>query len=165
VGWTVSRRARTALAAAQRPALRLRAPQPTERQVQRSIVGYLRRALSAETWFAHIANQQGTNSEAFSRSLLGDGLRPGAPDLLIVHAGRALFIECKSASGRLSEAQRACHAYLAGAGAAVAVVRSLEEAERALIGWGIPLKFRLAIGEPFRPMPATAPGEGAVPDG
>jgi hypothetical protein len=81
------------------------------------------------------------------------GLLPGIPDFLLAHRGEqrshgALFgFDVKSLTGRASEAQIAVAADLADVGIFIAdpiqhPVRTVEEAEDLLVGWGIPLKFR-----------------------
>lgn len=60
-------------------------------------------------------------------------VRTGWPDISAVwRGGIALFIETKSASGKVSLAQRATHEALRDAGAIVLVPRSVEEVEEFL---------------------------------
>jgi hypothetical protein len=58
----------------------------------------------------------------------------GGPDILAVVAplGRLVAMECKTGDATPTKEQRACHAALRAAGAVVAVVRSVEDARRAL---------------------------------
>jgi len=60
---------------------------------------------------------------------------PGQPDLLIRKSGCPdIYLEVKTARGRLSPAQRHRHAQLRRLGATVYVVRSVEEAVAAVTG-------------------------------
>ena len=74
------------------------------------------------------------------RILKGMGLRAGVPDLLVVHEGRAHWLEMKSPRGVLSEAQRATHNALTATGCPVVTCRSLDAVRGALWAWGIPLR-------------------------
>lgn len=52
----------------------------------------------------------------------------GEPDFMILaDGGRVLFIECKSAVGKLSTEQQALHAWMRKLGHTVHVVRTMEE--------------------------------------
>lgn len=56
------------------------------------------------------------------------GVVPGAPDFVIIIAGRAHFLELKSEKGKLSHAQSVFSESAQAAGATYDVVRSLDEA-------------------------------------
>ncbi len=58
----------------------------------------------------------------------------GSPDLLVALAplGRLVALECKTGGATATAEQRACHAALRAVGVAVHVVRSVDEACRAL---------------------------------
>jgi hypothetical protein len=51
----------------------------------------------------------------------------GTPDLLLLHRGQMLFIECKARDGRLAASQVQMHARLRGMGFPVIVARTLDE--------------------------------------
>jgi hypothetical protein len=55
-------------------------------------------------------------------------VRPGAPDLLIVRASQALFIECKVPGRKLSPAQVECYDALRRAGATVETADNIDAA-------------------------------------
>jgi hypothetical protein len=55
--------------------------------------------------------------------LRGQGVKPGAPVLLIVADGKAYFLEVKTKAGRVTQAQADCHEKLRRAGAEVGVCR------------------------------------------
>jgi len=65
------------------------------------------------------------------------GTRKGWPDIEIIWQGQAFFIEVKAGNGPLSADQVACHQELMEAGAEVALVRSVDDAETALRVWGM----------------------------
>lgn len=58
--------------------------------------------------------------------------RTGQPDLLLLIEGRALGLELKSATGRVSAGQVTCHAAWGAMGTPVVVVRSVAEALMAI---------------------------------
>jgi hypothetical protein len=98
-----------------------------EAQLQRALVEHLRWCARSDVWFCHLANG-GARSPVEGAILKGLGVRPGAPDLLIVRAGQALFIECKAPGRRLSPAQVECHAALRRAGATVETSDNIDQA-------------------------------------
>lgn len=55
------------------------------------------------------------------------GLVPGCADLVLVHRGRAHFIELKGIGGRVSAAQRAFEEHALSVGATYRVIWGLEE--------------------------------------
>jgi hypothetical protein len=56
-----------------------------------------------------------------------NNLTAGMPDLIAMTKGRTMWLEIKNATGRVSEAQRKAHKWLAYYGQEVYVIRSLEE--------------------------------------
>lgn len=111
--------------------------------LQRQIVQYLDRALGGSAWFCHVPNG-GQRSETEAAIMKGLGVKAGVPDLLILDAGRALWLELKSPHGKgPSDAQMDCHHRLRLARSSVAIVRSLEDVEIALTRWAVPLRARL----------------------
>ena len=56
------------------------------------------------------------------------GVRAGAPDLLIVRTGQALFLELKAPGRKLSPAQTECHDALRRAGATVETADNIDAA-------------------------------------
>jgi hypothetical protein len=69
-------------------------------------------------------------------------LKNGVPDLVIVYLRRAIFIELKSAKGRLTDDQSKAHGQLVLAGAVVCICRSLNDVVAFLDVLQIPLKGR-----------------------
>jgi hypothetical protein len=111
-----------------------------EERLHRDIAQYLSLTLDGG-WFTTIP--LGGGGRLRGAILHGVGVKAGVPDILIVHNGRAVWLEIKSPKGRVSPEQYLCHQSLALARSSVAIVRSLEDVERALIGWGVPLKARI----------------------
>jgi hypothetical protein len=107
-----------------------------EAQLQRSLVEHLRWCARSDVWFAHLANG-GARTRIEGAILKGLGVRSGAPDLLIVRAGQALFIECKAPGRKLSPTQVECHEALRRAGATVETVGNIDTAIASLKRLGV----------------------------
>ncbi|CAI9119565.1 VRR-NUC domain-containing protein [Brytella acorum] len=71
------------------------------------------------------------------------GCVPGVPDLHVTYAGRTLYIELKTETGRVSKEQRELHARLRRAGAVVAVCRSADAVLEFLRAEGVPVKAQV----------------------
>lgn len=109
-----------------------------EQVLHRAVADYLAVSLTDETFFTTFpAGGGGRIRGAILKSL---GLASGVPDLLLIHAGRACWIELKAKGGRLSEAQGECHVRLMAAESPVVIARSIDDVEKALQGWSIPLR-------------------------
>jgi hypothetical protein len=98
-----------------------------EAQLQRSLVDHLRWCARSDVWFTHIPNGGARTAieGAIFKSL---GVRAGAPDLLLVRSGQALFIELKAPGRKLSLSQVECHEALRRAGAAVETTDNIDHA-------------------------------------
>jgi hypothetical protein len=64
----------------------------------------------------------------------------GVPDIIVLHAGRAYWIELKSRDGILSDPQRSMAAMLLLSGCRIAVACDVEGVLAALDEWGVPRK-------------------------
>jgi hypothetical protein len=110
-----------------------------EEQLHRACADLLRlyeaRGLLA---FCHVPNGFGrTPAEAGIAKALGQ--RAGVPDLLVwLPGGRSFGVELKAGKRLLSPAQQAWHATMAALGHRVAVCRSLEDVQAALVAEGVP---------------------------
>lgn len=114
-----------------------------ETDLEEAITGYLKHALPAEAVSFHVP-QGGFKLSPWELGVLKRaGYVAGIPDRCIIWNGTAYFLEAKGSLGRLSEAQERMIGRLGAAGARIAVVRSVDDVERALIGWGIPINVRL----------------------
>lgn len=116
---------------------------PTERQVQRSILAMLGQCFPAclvhhSPNGAHLA---GNNESRFKQAgaLLGDGMKRGFPDLIVIWTGGIAFLEVKRPKlGKLSDEQKAIHEQLRERGWPVATVTSIDEAYAFLRECGAP---------------------------
>lgn len=116
-----------------------------EHQIQRAIAQLLDLALPDDCiWFA-VPNGEKRDRVTAAR-LVGQGVKPGVPDIILVSRGQAYGLEVKTSSGRLSDAQVAFHGAAKSAGMPCLVVRSVDEVERVLRAARIPLKARSTNG-------------------
>jgi hypothetical protein len=113
----------------------------TEQGFQASLVNALPYVLPREAFFFHIPNG-GWRKHTEAGILVGQGVKAGMPDLMIIWQGRAFGLELKSDIGRVSSSQKIAHAHLRTAGMPIAVVRSFAETIDALCEMGIPLRIK-----------------------
>lgn len=118
-----------------------------EGPIHRSVAAYLRRSLPAGWIVTHAANkprsaQQGAREKAM-------GATAGWPDLQILGPGpsgpSAWFMEVKAPGGKVSDAQREVHDRLMDAGFGVRIVRSVEDARKAVADWHLPSTDSLIV--------------------
>lgn len=118
-----------------------------EADLQRSIVHALRAVLPFGT-IVHASNNEIRESSDWARRqqamMKSMGQYPGFSDLLVLSQGRVLFLEVKTDTGRMSAAQREFSANVARQGHGFAIVRSVDDALRALIEYNF--KTRIAHG-------------------
>ena len=110
-----------------------------EADIQRAIVAMLRAVLPPRSIVHHSANEAaGAGPAARKRQaiLVGMGVHAGFCDLVIISAGRILFLEVKSATGRLTAAQIAFRDDVRSQGLPWALVRSVGDALAALREFG-----------------------------
>ena len=115
--------------------------QPSEAQIQRSIVQHLRTALPFSV-VHHSANEgnrggiAGIKDGARKKAL---GQVAGFPDIIVLHWSKVgpLFFEVKAKKGRVTTAQKEMHERLTALGYKVAVVRSIDDVKAALTEWGV----------------------------
>jgi hypothetical protein len=119
---------------------------------------YLRHVLPPDAFWCHIPNQsRGSSQNASASDLWGMkvmaaklkdmGMRPGMPDLLIWYGGATFGGDFKSVYGKATPEQIAVAAEMNAAGCRILdpvthPIRTIEDLEDALVGWGIPLAFR-----------------------
>lgn len=135
--------------------LRLVPPDASEDELQACVTAALSVLLLPPAQFSHFpAGGYGLSPAAASR-LYRLGMKPGWPDLLIVHNGQLFGIELKTRTGKLSKT-RTVHTRsgaarvrvgqvetLAGlqlAGVRIAVCRSVDEVLAQLRAWSVPLR-------------------------
>jgi len=104
-----------------------------ERQLQRAVFDYLKRAMPADSFFSAIPGGDRQMTRA-------PGYVSGLPDLIIIHNGAPIFIELKSATGRLSEAQKDVRDAIWRAGGFIYVARSIDDVQAILTERGISLR-------------------------
>lgn len=91
------------------------------------------------------------------------GLKPGMPDIMVLHRGRTVWLELKRRNGVISKDQKAMHACLDQAGAAVYVCRSPEAVIDALLRERFPVRLsihrQLLTGGLYQPAEKQTTGE------
>jgi hypothetical protein len=118
---------------------------PSEQTVQASIAAALEVGLKGICAWTAIDAGAGKMTKAAAGLRKARGVKAGWPDIILVHQGRFYGLEVKDADGSLSADQRDLHAWLRACKAEVAVVRSIEEAVRAIRAWGIPIRVTLGV--------------------
>ena len=120
----------------------MKQPVISERKVQRSIIKECGK-IFPQVFMAHVPN--GAHLAGTAGPLLGDGMRKGFPDLIVLWNHGVGFLEVKnSKGGTTSPDQVRMHEYLTSIGHRVAVVTSDAEAQEALLSWGAPCIARAA---------------------
>ena len=121
----------------------MKAPPPTEREVQRAILAMCGRVFPSALVHhspngAHLAGGDVARFKQMG-ALLGDGLKKGFPDLIVTWNHGVAFLEVKRPKlGKVSPEQEAIHATLREQGHRIAVVTSAEEAQAHMLDWGVP---------------------------
>lgn len=115
----------------------------TEADLQRAARQYLTLALPRhEALFFHVPNG-GYRALATAGRLKAEGVVPGVADFIVIWKGRALGIELKARTGRLSKAQLHWGDAFTLAGGCYAVCRSLGDVGAFLDAAGLPLRLTL----------------------
>lgn len=115
-----------------------------EADIQRAVVARLRSVMPGAI-VHHSANEIRAGGAAAARRQAiqtGMGVYAGFADLLIIAQGRVMFLEVKSATGRLSQPQRAFRDAVQAQGFAWALVRSQEDAVAAVRKAGFTVRER-----------------------
>lgn len=111
-----------------------------EGPIQRAILAYFRQTLPHGFLIQHTANRPRSRVQGGKEKALG--AVKGWPDLAIYGPARfgstVWFAEIKAPGGRVSDAQRDVHDRLLGLGFNVRILRSVEDARKAVSDWGIP---------------------------
>jgi len=100
-----------------------------EHRMQVALVKWLRH----KGIFVFAIPNGGARNRITGKRLKDEGVLAGVPDLFI--PAHKLFIELKAPGGKLSEAQKECHAKLFDCGCKVAVCYSVEEAAGVVMGF------------------------------
>lgn len=117
-----------------------------EQALQRAVGELLNFCLGGVAWWTHFP--AGGGGTMRGRILKGLGLKPGVPDILILDAGRAYWLELKAKRGWVNPIQRACHNAIGRAGCPVAVIKDIDQVLPQLKTWGIALKPGVRLQEP-----------------
>lgn len=123
-----------------------------EADLQRAVVTALRFALPKNAIIHHCANElteAGPRGAKRQAILVGMGVHPGFADLVVLCAGRVLFLELKSLKGRLSPAQQAFRDAVQAQGFGWVLVRSLNDALGALADHGFTTRVAPPGGRPL----------------
>ena len=118
-----------------------------EADAQRAIVTALRFALPRDAIVHHCANEvteAGPRGAGRQSILVGMGVHAGFADLIVLSEGRVLFLEVKSARGRLRVAQKTFRDAVLSQGFGWALVRSVDDALGALAEFGFTSRVRPA---------------------
>jgi hypothetical protein len=116
-----------------------------EADLQRVVVSTLRQVLPKGFVVHHSANEVrrgGEDGRVAQGIAQGMGVHPGFSDLLVLGSGRCLFLELKSKTGRLSDAQVEFREFVVREGHAWALVRSLDDALKALSDNHFPTRIK-----------------------
>ena len=116
-----------------------------EADIQRQIVVLLRSVLPLGSIVHHVANEiaaGGREGHLRQAILSGMGVHPGFADLVVLSGGRVLFLEVKTASGRLRPAQEMFRDAVLKQGFCWALVRSVDDALAALGANGFETRLR-----------------------
>lgn len=114
-----------------------------EHIIQCGIARFLNCALPDDCiWYA-IPNG-GARDAVTGKKLKDEGVKAGAPDIVLVSRGQPIGLEVKTPKGRLSPEQKSFHEAAKSAGMPCLVVRSIEDVERVLVELKIPLKARVS---------------------
>ncbi|HRA55631.1 MAG TPA: hypothetical protein PLQ83_18375 [Thermoflexales bacterium] len=111
-----------------------------EADLQRAVVRALRFALPRTAIIHHCANEvteSGPRGAKRQAILVGMGVHAGFADLMVICEGRVLFLELKAPKGRLRPDQEGFRDAVLAQGFGWVLVRSLDDALRALADQGL----------------------------
>lgn len=107
-----------------------------EYRLQKTVVQHLALRQKPDVYYFAVPNGGGRSSPRTGAFLKAMGLRAGAPDLVVLTAGRAHALELKSGKGRLSPAQREAAEEWEAAGGSFHVASTIDDALSILTGIG-----------------------------
>lgn len=112
----------------------------SEHRLQQAAAAFLSAVLPRDAYWTSVDAGQGAMNIRAAQMRKARGVKAGFPDVLVCFRGWMFCIELKASKGRVSEVQEVAHHQIREAGGQVSVCRSIEEVERALRHWGIPLR-------------------------
>lgn len=118
-----------------KPAI-VRAIEPSETQVQISLIQHLRLLARKGVIYWHTPNG-GSRDKREAAKLKAMGVVPGIPDLIMLYAGKTYGLELKTKRGVVSADQRAMLDAFRSAGAFAEVAHGIDEALAILNRWGL----------------------------
>jgi hypothetical protein len=116
-----------------------------EQDFQASLVQLLEVILTRETYFFAVPNG-GFRTRTEAAILIGQGVKPGVPDLIFISRGKPFGLELKAAKGVVSDNQVTAHDSLRGAGMKIGIARTIDEAIASLKANDIPLRIAASGG-------------------
>src|SRR3990167_4954258 len=111
-----------------------------EAAFQRHVAFYLSFALPPEAYWSAVGH--GGGGRARGAKLMLMGVKPGVPDIFILHAGTFIGMELKSATGKLAPAQERAARKIETAGGRYYICRTIDDVIDALHLSGIPTRTR-----------------------
>jgi hypothetical protein len=117
---------------------RMRRP---EQVFQASLVKSLAMVLDPSCLMFAVPNG-GWRTKREAAILIGQGVVPGIPDLMILFNGTAAGMELKAGRGATSDSQDKVHVRFARAGIPIAIIRTLDEALTFLDSAGVPFRIK-----------------------
>lgn len=132
------------------------ANQHPEADLQRTVVACLQLALPKGSIVHHSPNEQGGGEAARRRQaiLVGMGVHPGWTDVVllvrVLGAPFVLFLELKSATGRLTKEEKDFRDDVLRLGFGWALVRSVDDALDACRKWGVDVRIRSVTRAPIK---------------
>jgi len=107
-----------------------------EQALQKAVCGHLAWRAATDCFWFHPPNG-GWRSAIEAAVFKSLGVKPGVPDLILIHRGKVFGLELKAGKrSRLSEAQHAWHERLRAAGAEIATANNIDAALALLEQWG-----------------------------
>jgi len=97
-----------------------------ERALHTAVAKYLDAALPAAAYWFPVPNASIRNIAQAANMKRAGELKPGVPDIFIIHSGRAIGVELKVGKAKPTTNQVTAHASITLAGGIVATVNSLD---------------------------------------
>lgn len=114
----------------------------SEHDLQRQVKRYLDMALPPDAWWTSL-DSAGRGPVAGAK-MKARGVAKGLPDILVLWRRSTVWLELKSAKGRMTPEQVEFWGHCSHAGHALFVCRSVAEIDTVLANEGIPLRARIA---------------------
>ena len=132
-----------------------------EHALQTTLAVFLARALPPEVAWTSVDPATDQKMDAVAGKRRKDrGIKPGWPDVQFIFEGRFYGIELKVSNGPQSDNQILRQREIERAKAPYVICRSVEEVERQLLAWGIPMRAHTMAAEEYddrREFRLTAP--------